>query len=70
MSDDVVDPANAQIVPVGVAEAANGCRGISRDVLGLALIGAVEIATAITAWQWLVKGKNYVDYTPFVGGVP
>jgi hypothetical protein len=37
--------------------------------LGVALIGAMELATAITAQQWLAEAKHYIDYSPLVGGV-
>jgi len=35
---------------------------------GVALIGAMEIATAVTGQQWLVQAKDYTDYAPLVGG--
>jgi hypothetical protein len=35
---------------------------------GVALIGAMEIATAIAAQQWLTEAKHYTDYAPLVGG--
>jgi hypothetical protein len=37
--------------------------------VGVALIGAMEIATAITAQQWLAQAKHYVDYAPLIGGM-
>ena len=37
--------------------------------LGVALIGTVEIATAIDAQQWLAEAKHYSDYAPLVGGL-
>src|SRR4051812_46221525 len=35
---------------------------------GVALIGGMEIATAITAQQWLAEAKDYIDYAPLVSG--
>jgi hypothetical protein len=35
---------------------------------GVALIGVLEIATAITAPQWLTEAKRYIDYAPLVSG--
>lgn len=48
---------------VAVGEAAVVGAGI-----GVALIGAMEIATAITAQRWLAEVKNYTDYAPLVSG--
>jgi hypothetical protein len=36
--------------------------------IGVALIGVMEIATAITAQRWLADVKNYTDYAPLVSG--
>jgi hypothetical protein len=36
--------------------------------VGMALIGATEIATAIAAQQWLQEARYYIDYVPLVGG--
>src|SRR4051812_6158775 len=48
---------------VAIGEAAVVGAGV-----GVALIGALEIATAITAPLWLTEAKNYIDYAPLVGG--
>jgi hypothetical protein len=37
--------------------------------VGIALIGAMEIATAIAARQWIAEAKHYIDYAPLVGGM-
>lgn len=47
---------------VAIGEAAIVGAGI-----GVALIGAAEITTAVTAQQWLVEAKHYIDYAPLVG---
>jgi hypothetical protein len=47
---------------VAIGEAAVAGAGV-----GVALIGAMEIATAITAQQWLAEAKHYIDYAPLVG---
>src|SRR4051794_26349808 len=47
---------------VAIGEAAVVGAGV-----GVALIGALEIATAITPQQWLTEAKNYIDYAPLVG---
>jgi hypothetical protein len=49
---------------VTIAEAAVVGAGV-----GVALIGAMEIATAIAAQQWLAEAKHYSDYAPLVGGL-
>ena len=49
---------------VAIGEAAIAGAGI-----GVALIGAAEIATAVTAQQWLMEAKHYIDYAPLVGSV-
>jgi len=49
---------------VAIGEAAIAGAGI-----GIALIGAAEIATAVTAQQWLLEAKHYIDYAPLVGSV-
>jgi hypothetical protein len=49
---------------VAIGEAAVVGAGI-----GVALIGAMEIATAIAAQQWLVEAKYYSDYAPLAGGL-
>ena len=49
---------------VAIGEAAIVGAGI-----GVALIGAAEITTAVTAQQWLVEAKHYIDYAPLVGSV-
>jgi hypothetical protein len=35
---------------------------------GVALIGATEIATAITAQRWVARAKDYADFAPLIGG--
>jgi hypothetical protein len=35
---------------------------------GLALIGAIEIAAAITAQRWVASAKDYADFAPLIGG--
>lgn len=37
--------------------------------LGLALIGAIGIAAAITAERWAAEAKDYADFAPLLGGV-
>jgi len=46
-----------------------GEAAIAGTGIGVALIGAAEIATAVTAQQWLVEAKHYIDYAPLVGSV-
>jgi hypothetical protein len=37
--------------------------------VGVALIGAMEIATALAAQQWIAEAKHYIDYAPLIGGM-
>ena len=37
--------------------------------VGIALIGAMEIATALAAQQWIAEAKHYTDYAPLIGGM-
>src|SRR5689334_20109456 len=49
---------------VAIGEAAVVGAGI-----GVALIGVLEIATAIPVPQWLTEAKTCTDYAPLVGSV-
>lgn len=35
--------------------------------LGVALLGATEIVTAITAQRWAAKVEDYADFAPILG---
>src|SRR5689334_20479672 len=49
---------------VAIGEAAVVGAGV-----GVALIGAMEIATSIAAQQWLLDAKYYLDCAPLLGSV-